>query len=620
LEASNLFVFSLDDERRWYRYHHLLSDFLQMCLRERHPGLFIEYHRRASRWLAMNGFALDAIEHAVAASDLDQAAGLLDAASQQLFASGQIATIRACAERLPPEVVARCPQLQLELAWDYELRWQFAEARQALANARTTLENWASEADPARLQRLGFLMSKLAHREMMLSLLSDDIAATHKSCRQWLDSTAAPDHFMQASTETALMLCERETYNVAGAGAATDMAHELFVKGGAVYGTAFHNSIAGSTLFAAGDLKRAEEAYQRARTWATRLHGERSALLAMPSVLLAELRYEQNRIVEVKQLLRENFSMSRELGFVDNLIASFITSSRVAFLDNDRELATTLLDDATYFADHHRFERLRAHVLCERVRQLLAQGESRAAIRVITDAKCSTEFGRLVPAGDSSSMHELLAVAHARVCCETGKERAASMLIKSWLSFAKSRRCVRSTVRLAVLLAKLAARSGNRPAAQRYLIDALDAGAAAGFVRSFLDEGVVVVELLEQLRWAASTSSTSAQEAARWILAASNGGSVAEAVPGAAEVGDSELAMPESLSRREIQILQLACSSMLNSEIGATLGLAESTVKWYWQRIFAKLGMNRRSQAIRYARRMQLAPHSNGVVQDVRRL
>ncbi|WP_428424979.1 LuxR C-terminal-related transcriptional regulator [Methylibium sp.] len=611
LETGNLFIFSLDNERQWYRYHHLFSEFLQRRLHERRPDLFVEYHRRACRWLATNGFAVDAIEHAFVASDERLAADLLDATSQQLFASGQIATIRAYAARLPASIAEKCPQLQLDLAWDCELRWQFAEARQALGNARATLERWTAEADPARTQRLDFLMSKLAHREMMLSLLSDDVAATHEGCRRWLATTAAPDPFMRASTETALMLCHRETYNVEGAGAAAEMAHEVFVKSGAIYGTAFHNSIAGSTLYMAGDLKRAEEVYHRARTWATRLHGERSALVAMPSMLLAELHYERNRIPEARQLLGENFSMSRELGFVDNLIAGFITCARVAFLDQDHGLARSILDDATHFADRYDFERLRAHILCERVRQLLAQGETREAARLVSDAKYPAGFDRLVPAGGSSSKHELFAIAHARVCCETGKEMMALTLIKSWFSFAKNRRCMRSVVRLAVLLSKLAVRTGNRAAAQRYLIEALDAGATAGFVRSFLDEGNVVIELLEQLQAACPSTSTPAQQAARKILAAASGQALAPADEAAARAARP---MPspvtsEALSHREIEILQLACSSMLNSEIGASLGLAESTVKWYWQRIFSKLGVHRRSQAIQHARRMGLTTH-----------
>jgi hypothetical protein len=76
----------------------------------------------------------------------------------------------------------------------------------------------------------------------------------------------------------------RERYEVQGAAAATEMTHDLFLRGGAIYGTAFHNTIAGATLFAAGHLAQAEQVLARGRDWARQIHGEASALMAMPSM------------------------------------------------------------------------------------------------------------------------------------------------------------------------------------------------------------------------------------------------------------------------------------------------------------------------------------------------
>lgn len=606
LERANLFLFSLDTEKQWYRYHHLFSEFLQRRLHERRPGLHVELHRRACRWLAAHGHVVDAIEHAFAAQDESLAARLLDAASPHLFAMGQIASIRTHAARLPEHLAAGCPQLQLDLAWDCELHWQFPEARQALDNARVALESRrAADQDASARTQHKLLMSKLAHREMMLSMLSDDIPATLGLCHQWLAAATVADTFMRASTETALMLCRRETYCVDGVAAATETTHEMFVKDGALYGTAFHNSIAGTTLFAAGQLPQAEDAYNRGRDWAIRLHGEKSALLAMPSMLLAELQYERNQVEAARQLLGDNFAMSRELGFVDNLIAGFITHSRIAFLDRNHLSAQAILEDASHYADRYDFDRLRAHILCERSRQLLLLGEVREASRVLNAD--TTDLGRLTPGARATSTTETLAIAHARLFCETGKAAAGLALIKSWFSYTKGRRCTRSFVRLAVLLARLSLRNGNRPAALRYLIEGLDAGAAGGFVRSFLDEGESVTDLLHQLHLGDPAGSTPALRTAGQILRIGGAEGAPKLVGHAgADTALIEATGTEALSEREIEILQLAGSSMLNSEIGASLGLAESTVKWYWQRIFLKMGVHRRSQALVQARRMGL--------------
>ncbi len=80
LERGNLFVVPLDDQRQWYRYHHLFRD----ALRERVIGeprcQLSTLHQRASAWYEQNGYPADAIHHALAAGDLERAADLLEMA------------------------------------------------------------------------------------------------------------------------------------------------------------------------------------------------------------------------------------------------------------------------------------------------------------------------------------------------------------------------------------------------------------------------------------------------------------------------------------------------------------------------------------------------------------
>jgi LuxR family maltose regulon positive regulatory protein len=78
LEKSNLFVIPLDDERSWYRYHHLFAGLLAQQLRMQQSDLVSELHRRASQWLAENGFKNEAVNHAFVAQDYVQAAQLIE--------------------------------------------------------------------------------------------------------------------------------------------------------------------------------------------------------------------------------------------------------------------------------------------------------------------------------------------------------------------------------------------------------------------------------------------------------------------------------------------------------------------------------------------------------------
>ena len=83
LERANLFIVPLDNERRWYRYHHLFGDILRQRLGQRlSPGEIAEYHLRASQWYEKNGDEAEAFHHAFAAGDFGRAAGLAELAWQ----------------------------------------------------------------------------------------------------------------------------------------------------------------------------------------------------------------------------------------------------------------------------------------------------------------------------------------------------------------------------------------------------------------------------------------------------------------------------------------------------------------------------------------------------------
>ena len=80
LERSNLFLIPLDDQRQWFRYHHLFAEVLQTHLIEAQPDRIATLHIRASAWYERNGLRSDAIRHSLAAKDFERAAGLIELA------------------------------------------------------------------------------------------------------------------------------------------------------------------------------------------------------------------------------------------------------------------------------------------------------------------------------------------------------------------------------------------------------------------------------------------------------------------------------------------------------------------------------------------------------------
>ena len=90
LEAANLFLVPLDDERRWYRYHHLFGDLLKRRLSQAFPEQILELHQRAGTWYQESGDIDEAVHHVLAAGDIEQAAGILEDHWQVFFVRGEL--------------------------------------------------------------------------------------------------------------------------------------------------------------------------------------------------------------------------------------------------------------------------------------------------------------------------------------------------------------------------------------------------------------------------------------------------------------------------------------------------------------------------------------------------
>ena len=112
LEDANAFVTSLDVGRSWFRYHHLLTDLLQLELRRTSPATVGSLHRAAAQWFEEQGYMVDAVRHSQTARDWEHAARLLADNCVDLVFDGRKATLRALLAAFP----AGTPEADAELA------------------------------------------------------------------------------------------------------------------------------------------------------------------------------------------------------------------------------------------------------------------------------------------------------------------------------------------------------------------------------------------------------------------------------------------------------------------------------------------------------------------------
>nr|WP_231379162.1 LuxR C-terminal-related transcriptional regulator [Candidatus Solirubrobacter pratensis] len=141
LEEANAFVVSLDAQRTWFRYHHLLADFLRLELRRTSAEEVPELHRRAARWFADNGDVVEAVRHMLAAGDWPEAARMLADHLFSLTLDGKEGAIGSLLQLFPSGASADHPDLAVARAATHLAQGRLEQAAAQLAVAESQVDN-----------------------------------------------------------------------------------------------------------------------------------------------------------------------------------------------------------------------------------------------------------------------------------------------------------------------------------------------------------------------------------------------------------------------------------------------------------------------------------------------
>ncbi|MBD5605607.1 MAG: hypothetical protein IAI48_11040, partial [Candidatus Eremiobacteraeota bacterium] len=459
IESRGLFVFSLDGERRWYRYHHLFADFLRRELARRDPDRAVAIHGRASRWLAAAGLHDAAFEHAIAANDFELAASALAERCHTMFYDGQLRVLLDRASQLPESILDDHPRVQLAKAWSLVLEWKFVETRAILAKVRASLAR-SGRATP--LDR-----TLLLHCTMMLAQFEDDMPAVERHCTTLLDECLDADPYVIGTYYTSLLYAEREQFKLLRYERLGARAHEYFRIAGSRFVLVWHESIVGPTRFLAGDSQGAIESREDGMRAAVAVGGAESSLASIPALLLAEIHYERNELEIASTLLDRHLARASELGFVDQLIAGYVTSSRLARLRGDAREAERMLGRGMDLAHARGFGRLEQHIVAEQMARSLAEGAVDRARRLATVPDLRVERRFVIPRPGATTRDEARASAWVGFARAEGRLDDALEVARRWQRFVERAGAVRSDVRWSLVVAQIVLARGDARAAER---------------------------------------------------------------------------------------------------------------------------------------------------------
>lgn len=616
LEQANLFLVPLDNERHWYRYHHLFAEALRHRLQALQPRQVSILHQRASEWHEQQGLLAEAIYHALNVQDFARAAHLVEQVGQTLLIRGETVTLLKWLNVLPEAIVQTRPQLCLFHAWTLILNNQVAEAEQRLQAASEF------EADP-------IVLAQVAAIRTLIALFQGDMRRANELTRQAQALLPADDPFLRGVTTLNLGLSYFMKGDVKAARQAFVEVADISQKSGNMMVTVTIQCQIAEAQIGQGQLHQALATYQQALSLATTPEGHELPGAGPAHIGLAAIMYEWNNLEAAAQHLIEGFRLNRQLGEIGAFDAYLIQAS-LKQAQGDAAGALEAIEQAGQIIQ--KFSRwAHRNLAAHRARLWLRQANGAAAARWATDTP-NLFAGSQDNLGDTYIFHEfeqltlarvLIAQASAQDPAEAGfpadssipddpASKALQLLEALHLEAVKLGRG-RSVIEILLLQALAQQAKGDTSQAMSLLRQALTLAQAEGFVRLFVDEGTPVASLLERITARDREAGGWLKEYIHKLLAAFSDlrftiydlPSTEESIVNPKSKIQN---LVEPLSERELEILQLIAAGQSNEEIAQTLVIALGTVKKHINNIYGKLDVHSRTQALAQAKALNLLP------------
>jgi LuxR family maltose regulon positive regulatory protein len=583
LDEANLFVIPLDDERHWYRYHHLFADVLQKRLEHQFPHLLPQLHQRASIWYEENGFIAESIEQAILAGNQERAAQLIEQNGCFLLMSGEVATLLNWADTIELHSEAR-PWLAIQKTWALALIGD-------LERVEPTLEI------PDRL--LSSLEPNLEVRTML-----GTIAAARAHCANSRGDTHSAAHYAQLALEqlpdcssisrsirSVVVSILGDTSWINGNLEKAFQAYTDAIHIGRTSGNDYMVIIASCNLaeilIEQGQLHRAEETYTQTLKMAVRPDGQKSPLAARIFAGLAGICYERNQIYEAEQYLHLCIDLCQQWGDsgLHALVCARLARAECAKGKNDE--SQKAMREAEYLLGGDKISSQQIDLVKTELAQLWSfQGDLERLVHFCQEFNLSTN-------GEIPYSKEREYVILLRSLIAQNDFKAALELSDRLLQQVMTTGRKGLEIELLILQALVFQGLKDTDRALAALGKVLELAQLEGYTRSFLDEGEPMTRLLCQ----AQSRQVGSGYAAKLLAGIDKSSGM---------VLPSMELLIEPLTMRELEVLKLIKNGCSNQEIAEQLVISIPTVKRHISNIYAKLGVKSRTQAVAIGKELRI--------------
>jgi LuxR family maltose regulon positive regulatory protein len=589
LERSNLFVTSLDDERRWYRYHHLFADLLKSTLAQRHSAEQIrELHRRASRWHQSEGSLEEAMTHAMAGKDYERAASMIDENIVSMLSQSEGLTLLGWIEKLPQEIVRGRPWVDVHRAYTLALSGRAAETDSLLEGVAARIEPDTPRASELRghIAAIRSYTANLwgdANRAIEMAALAErNLPEEHLVARGMASYALAVTHLAKDDIDSSM----QASLNMLEIGKKLDRLLMIL--------TALCDLATATKIL--GRFHRADEYYHRARQWMAKRKGLDSRVRSAYEAGVADLMYRWNQLDAAHEHATMGIEYCRRFGVPSELVSCYVTLMRVSQARGEAREALDALHHAEQIAETH-YLRLATQIelRTSRVIEWLAAGEVETARRWADKCDGGTELEQ---------------IALARLWLALGRAADAQRLLEQQHALAEAGKRRARVIEILGLQALALEAQGRSTGAYTALARALALARPEGYDRVFLDMGLPLGELLARttVQGTPAMGPVARDYAGKLLEALRTEGTAqgSQATAAMSVLSTPGKALPDPPTERELEVLRLLAKGLTNKEIARRLVVAPSTIKQHLKNIYSKLDVHSRTQAVARGRELGL--------------
>jgi LuxR family maltose regulon positive regulatory protein len=577
LEHANLFIVPLDNERRWYRYHHLFGELLRHRLGQiLAPGDMAELHIRASQWYEDNSLAFEAFRHATAANDVERAERLVESEAIGLHFRSVAMPVLDWLTSLPKPVLDTRPRLWVRSATLALMVGQTTGVEEKLQATEAVFAAQTASQDAEPDDQTRDLIGQIACARATLALFRYDPDAMIVQARRALEFLYPENLTYRFTANWALTTALMFRGDRAGAAQACQECIDISQKSGHVFSKILAANNMGALWEMENQLFQAAEIYRQA----LRLFGDHPQPNASIALLgLARICYEWNDLNAAEQYGQQSLELFQQFDrAIDRFIVSEVFLARVKLARGDVEGAASQLAQAEQSARQKNFLLRLPEIAALKVSVLLRQGQVAAAAQLV-------------------QQHDL-PLCQARVLIAQGEPSAALAMLELLRQEMEEKGWADELLKVMVLQTIALYAHGEKKKAVQVLGEVLALTETNGFIRLFIDEGELMAELLS-----AAAALGFSPDYANKLLAAYE-------VEMKGEQPTSTIPDPsfliEPLSPRELEILRLIAQGLSNTEISRRLFLTLNTIKGHNWHIFSKLQAQNRTEAVARARELGL--------------